>query len=82
MKITVVGAGGNVGSAAALTVAQRDFANEVVLVDIERKEGEKKPSTHPKAGRSTSGRHHPYMDLIPVLRVRLTLKTQPIQTSV
>jgi len=50
MKITVVGAGGNVGSAAALTVAQRDFANEVVLVDIERKEGEK--TFYPSKGRA------------------------------
>lgn len=50
MKITVVGAGGNVGSAAALTIAQRDFANEVVLVDIERKEGDK--TFYPSKGRA------------------------------
>jgi len=35
MKITVVGAGGNVGSAAALAIAQRDFAQEVVAVDLQ-----------------------------------------------
>ena len=35
MKITVVGAGGNVGSAVALAIAQRDFAQEVVAVDIQ-----------------------------------------------
>lgn len=35
MKITVVGAGGNVGAAAALALAQRDFAQEVVAIDIE-----------------------------------------------
>ena len=35
MKITVVGAGGNVGSAAALAIAQRDFAREVVAIDLE-----------------------------------------------
>lgn len=50
MKITVVGAGGNVGSAAALTIAQRDFANEVVLVDIERKDGDK--TFYPSKGRA------------------------------
>jgi malate dehydrogenase len=50
MKITVVGAGGNVGSAAALTLAQRDFANEVVLVDIERKDGDK--TFYPSEGRA------------------------------
>ncbi|MEX0663080.1 MAG: malate dehydrogenase [Balneolaceae bacterium] len=37
MKVTVVGAGGNVGSTVALTIAQRDFAQEVVMVDIEKK---------------------------------------------
>lgn len=50
MKITVVGAGGNVGATAALTVAQRDFANEVVLVDLERKEGDK--TFYPSKGRA------------------------------
>lgn len=50
MKITVVGAGGNVGSAAALTIAQRDFANELVLVDIERKDGDK--TFYPSKGRA------------------------------
>ncbi len=49
MKITVVGAGGNVGSTAALTIAQRDFAKEVVLVDLERVEGDKK--FYPSKGR-------------------------------
>jgi malate dehydrogenase len=49
MKITVVGAGGNVGSATALTIAQRDFAKEVILVDIERKEGDK--TFYPSKGR-------------------------------
>lgn len=49
MKITVVGAGGNVGSTVALSVAQRDYAKEVVLIDLERKEGEK--SFFPSKGR-------------------------------
>jgi malate dehydrogenase len=49
MKITVVGAGGNVGATVALTVAQRDFAKEVVLVDLERKEGDK--TFYPSKGR-------------------------------
>lgn len=35
MKISVVGAGGNVGAAAALAIAQRDFAQEVVAIDLE-----------------------------------------------
>ncbi|MEX1010992.1 MAG: malate dehydrogenase [Balneolaceae bacterium] len=35
MKVTVVGAGGNVGSTVALSIAQRDYAKEVVMVDIE-----------------------------------------------
>ena len=34
MKVTVVGAGGNVGSTVAHAVAQRDFAKEVVAVDL------------------------------------------------
>lgn len=50
MKVTVVGAGGNVGSAVALTIAQRDFAKEVVMVDIERKEGDK--TFYPSKGRA------------------------------
>ncbi|NCP83722.1 MAG: malate dehydrogenase [Bacteroidetes bacterium] len=50
MKITVVGAGGNVGSTVALTIAQRDFAKEVVLVDLERKDGEK--TFYPSKGRA------------------------------
>ncbi len=50
MKITVVGAGGNVGSTAALTIAQRDFAKEVVLLDLERKDGEK--TFYPSKGRA------------------------------
>lgn len=49
MKITVVGAGGNVGATVALTVAQRDFAKEVVLVDLERKDGDK--TFYPSKGR-------------------------------
>jgi malate dehydrogenase len=49
MKITVVGAGGNVGSTVALTIAQRDFAKEVILIDLERKEGDK--SFFPSKGR-------------------------------
>lgn len=50
MKVTVVGAGGNVGSTVALTVAQRDFANEVVMVDIEKKENDK--TFYPSKGRA------------------------------
>ena len=34
MKVTVVGAGGNVGSTVALSVAQRDFAKEVIALDL------------------------------------------------
>jgi len=49
MKITVVGAGGNVGATVALTVAQRDFAKEVILIDLERKEGDK--TFYPSKGR-------------------------------
>jgi len=49
MKITVVGAGGNVGATVALAVAQRDFANQVVLVDLERHEGDK--TFYPSVGR-------------------------------
>jgi malate dehydrogenase len=50
MKITVVGAGGNVGSTVALSIAQRDFANEVVMVDIEKKDGDK--TFYPSKGRA------------------------------
>lgn len=50
MKVTVVGAGGNVGSTAALTIARRDFAKEVVMVDIERKEDDK--TFYPSRGRA------------------------------
>lgn len=49
MKVTVVGAGGNVGSTVALAVAQRDFANEVVLVDLEIKKDDK--TFYPSVGR-------------------------------
>jgi malate dehydrogenase len=37
MKITVVGGGGNVGSTVALTIAQRDFAKQVISLDLEIK---------------------------------------------
>lgn len=50
MKITVVGAGGNVGSTVALSVAQRDFAKEVILLDLERKVDDK--TFHPSKGRA------------------------------
>lgn len=50
MKVTVVGAGGNVGSTVALSVAQRDFAKEVVAVDLERKEDDK--TFYPSKGRA------------------------------
>lgn len=49
MKITVVGGGGNVGSTATLTIAQRDFANEVVSLDLEKKDGDN--SFFPSVGR-------------------------------
>lgn len=49
MKITVVGAGGNVGATVSLTLAQRDFAKEIVLVDLERIEGDK--TFYPSKGR-------------------------------
>lgn len=50
MKVTVVGAGGNVGSTVALSVAQKDFAKEVVMVDIvQEKDGEK---FYPSKGRA------------------------------
>ena len=50
MKVTVVGAGGNVGSTVALSVAQGDFAKEVIAVDLERKEGDK--TFYPSKGRA------------------------------
>ncbi len=50
MKITVVGAGGNVGSTVALTIAQRDFAKQVVAIDLEKKDGEK--TFRPATGRA------------------------------
>lgn len=50
MKVTVVGAGGNVGSTVALSVAQRDFAKEVVALDLERKEDDK--TFYPSKGRA------------------------------
>jgi malate dehydrogenase len=37
MKVTVVGGGGNVGSTVVLTVAQRDYASQVVSLDLEIK---------------------------------------------
>src|SRR5690625_5034905 len=54
MKVTVVGAGGNVGSTGALSVAQRDFAKEVVMIDIERKDGDK--TFYPSKGRALDQR--------------------------
>ncbi len=50
MKITVVGAGGNVGATVALTIAQRDFAKEVIAVDLEIKKDDK--SFFPSKGRA------------------------------
>jgi len=50
MKITVVGAGGNVGSTVALTIAQRDFAKQVVAIDLVKKDGEK--TFYPSKGRA------------------------------
>lgn len=50
MKVTIVGAGGNVGSTVSLAVAQRDFAKEVVMVDIvQEKNGDK---IYPSKGRA------------------------------
>lgn len=50
MKVSVVGAGGNVGSSVSMSVAQRDFAQEVVMVDIvQEKDGEK---IYPSKGRA------------------------------
>lgn len=50
MKVTVVGAGGNVGSTVAYTIAERDFAKEVIMVDIEKKDGDK--TFYPSKGRA------------------------------
>lgn len=50
MKVTVVGAGGNVGSTVAYTIAERDFAKEVVMVDLEKKDGDK--TFYPSRGRA------------------------------
>ena len=49
MKVTVVGAGGNVGSTVALSVAKRDFAKEVIAVDLERTVEDK--TFYPSKGR-------------------------------
>ena len=50
MKVTVVGAGGNVGSTVSMALAQRDFAKEVVMVDIvQEHNGEK---IYPSKGRA------------------------------
>jgi len=50
MKVTVVGAGGNVGSTVSLAIAQSDFAQEVVMVDIvQEKNGNK---IYPSKGRA------------------------------
>ncbi|MDX1637456.1 MAG: malate dehydrogenase [Balneolaceae bacterium] len=50
MKVTVVGAGGNVGSTVSMAVAQRDFAKEVVMVDIVQEHNGKK--IYPSKGRA------------------------------
>lgn len=50
MKITVVGGGGNVGSTVALTVAQGDYANQVVSLDLEIKK-EDGSILYPSVGR-------------------------------
>lgn len=50
MKVTVVGAGGNVGSTVSLSVAQRDFAKEVIALDLERKQDDK--TFYPSKGRA------------------------------
>ena len=49
MKVTVVGAGGNVGATVVDTIARRDIAKEVVAVDLERKDGDK--TFYPSKGR-------------------------------
>lgn len=50
MKVTVVGAGGNVGSTVAESIARRDFAKEVIALDLERKDGDK--TFYPSIGRA------------------------------
>lgn len=50
MKVTVVGAGGNVGSTVAECIARRDFAKEVIALDLERKDGDK--TFYPSIGRA------------------------------
>jgi malate dehydrogenase len=50
MKITVVGAG-NVGATCANVLAQRDAAQEIVLVDIKEALPRAKPSTSGRAPR-------------------------------
>jgi malate dehydrogenase len=49
MKVTVVGAGGNVGSTVVDVLAQRDICKEIVAVDIEKKEDGK--TFYPSKGR-------------------------------
>ncbi|MEX2478597.1 MAG: malate dehydrogenase [Gracilimonas sp.] len=49
MKVTVVGAGGNVGSTVVDALAQRDICKEIVAVDIEKKDGDK--TFYPSKGR-------------------------------
>jgi len=49
IKVTVVGAGGNVGSTVAMSVAQKDFAKEVVALDIEINKDDK--TFYPSKGR-------------------------------
>jgi malate dehydrogenase len=49
MKITVVGAGGNVGSTVALAVAQRDYAKQVISLDLEIKKDD--ATFYPSVGR-------------------------------
>ncbi|MDZ7806156.1 MAG: hypothetical protein U5K71_03470 [Gracilimonas sp.] len=49
MKVTVVGAGGNVGSTVVDVLAQRDICKEIVALDIEKKDGDK--TFYPSKGR-------------------------------
>jgi len=51
MKITVVGAGGNVGSTVAHAIGIRDFAEEVIMVDIV-KEDDDGNKFYPSKGRA------------------------------
>ena len=51
MKVTVVGAGGNVGSTVAHAIGIRDFAEEVVMVDIV-KEDDEGNKFYPSKGRA------------------------------